>query len=219
MDLLTTFWHYIATHPDELWQATREHVVTLVLLPVALAVLVSVPLGILATRWKAIEHVSLPTASVLQTIPSLALLALMIAVGFGIGNKPAVIALFLYAILPILRNVYTGIKNVDPAVREAARGMGTTEAQMLLHVELPLAFPTIMAGIRTATVIIIGTATLAPLIGGGGLGTFIVQGLSLIRNYLILVGAIPAAALALLADFLLGRVERWATPWAARVQQ
>ena len=156
-------------------------------------------------------------ANVLQTIPSLALLALMIPLGLGIGRKPALIALFLYSLLPILRNTYIGIRSVDDSIKEAATGMGMTYFQRLYMVELPIALPVIIGGIRTATIIIIGTATLAAMIGGGGLGDFIITGLGMVRDELILLGAIPAALLALLADFLLGKLEYILTPRGLRI--
>ena len=169
---------------------------------------------LLAIEWWSTDY---GCSHVLQTIPSLALLALMIPLGLGIGKKPAMVALFLYSLLPILRNTYTGIKGVDDSVREAAIGMGMTYFQRLYMVELPMAFSVIMAGVRTATVITIGTATLAALIGGGGLGDFIVTGLGMVRDELIPLGALPAAIMALLADFLLGKLEDWLTPKGLKI--
>lgn len=171
---------------NEILLALREHLV-LVFVPVGLAALVTIPLGILATRYKWIEVPVMNLANIFQTIPSLALLALMIPMGLGIGQKPALVALFLYSLLPILRNTYIGIRSVDDSVIQAARGMGMTYFQRLYMVELPIAIPVIMGGIRTATVIIIGTATLAAMIGGGGLGDFIVTGLGMVRDELILL--------------------------------
>ncbi len=196
--------------------ALQEHLV-LVFIPVFFAAVVSIPLGILATRYRWVEVPVMGLANIFQTIPSLALLALMIPLGLGIGKKPALVALFLYALLPILRNTYIGIRNVDESVREAAKGMGMTYFQILYMIELPIALSVIMGGIRTATVIIIGTATLAAMIGGGGLGSFIVTGLGMVRDELILLGAIPSAALALLAEFVLGRLERVLTPRGLRI--
>ena len=196
--------------------AIQEHLV-LVFIPVFFAAVVSIPLGILATRYKWVEVPVMNLANIFQTIPSLALLALMIPLGLGIGQKPALVALFLYALLPILRNTYIGIRNVDESVREAAKGMGMTYFQILYMIELPIALSVIMGGVRTATVIIIGTATLAAMIGGGGLGTFIVTGLGMVRDELILLGAIPSAVLALLAEFVLGRLERIFTPRGLRI--
>ena len=202
---------------NEILLALREHLV-LVFVPVGLAALVTIPLGILATRYKWIEVPVMNLANIFQTIPSLALLALMIPLGLGIGQKP-LIALFLYSLLPILRNTYIGIRSVDDSVIQAARGMGMTYFQRLYMVELPIAIPVIMGGIRTATVIIIGTATLAAMIGGGGLGDFIVTGLGMVRDELILLGAVPAAILALLAEFVLGRLENILTPRGLRISR
>ncbi|MEM6455772.1 MAG: glycine betaine ABC transporter substrate-binding protein [Acidobacteriota bacterium] len=178
---------------------------------VVLAVLVAVPLGVLLTRRRALAGPVLQFAGVLQTVPSLALLAFMIPV-LGLGAPAAIAALFLYALLPIVRNTTTGIDGVDPALRDAAIGMGLRDRERLMRVELPLALPTIMAGIRTATVISIGVATLAAFIGAGGLGDPIVTGLQLNDTRLILSGALPAALLAIVADALLGRLEAWLDP-------
>ncbi len=210
------FFQLLVERQSEVLWALREHL-WLVFVPVALATLVSVPLGILATRFRRLEFVVMGVANVLQTVPSLALLALMIPLGFGIGNKPAMIALFLYALLPILRNTYLGIKSVDDGIKEAATGMGMTYLQRLRIVELPIAVSVIIGGIRTATVIIIGTATLAALIGGGGLGSFIVSGLGMVRDEMILLGAVPAAFLAILVDFLFGKLEHVITPRGLRL--
>ena len=203
---------------NEILLALREHLV-LVFVPVGLAALVTIPLGILATRYKWIEVPVMNLANIFQTIPSLALLALMIPLGLGIGQKPALVALFLYSLLPILRNTFIGIRSVDDSVIQAARGTGMTYFQRLYMVELPIAIPVIMGGIRTATVIIIGTATLAAMIGGGGLGDFIVTGLGMVRDELILLGAVPAAILALLAEFVLGRLENILTPRGLRISR
>lgn len=181
----------------------------LVLPALAVALLLSVPLGIAVTRRRRLEPAVLGIASVIQTIPSLALLAFMIPLpGLGLGARSAIAALFLYALLPIVRNTYTGIKEVDPDLLEAATGMGLTDRQRLWKVELPLATRTIMAGIRTSTVISIGVATLAAFIGAGGLGEPILTGLQLNNMSLVLSGAVPAALLAIVADFALGRLER-----------
>lgn len=154
-------------------------------------------------------------AGVMQTVPSLALLGFMIPI-FGIGIKTAIAALFLYSLLPIIRNTYAGIKDVDKATTEAAKGMGMTSRQVLFKVELPLAIPVMMAGIRTAAVINVGTATLAAFIGAGGLGDFIFLGITRGIDGLILLGAIPAALLAIVLEILLSSVERWTTPEGLR---
>jgi osmoprotectant transport system permease protein len=190
-----------------------EHVV-LVGASMALAAAVAIPLGIVLTRRPAWRRPVLGMASVVQTIPSLALFGLLIplpAVG-GIGTRTALIALTLYSILPVLRNTVAGIEGVDPAVREAGRGMGMTDAQLLRRVELPLAASVILAGVRTATVIDIGLATIAAAIGAGGLGVFIFRGLAMLDNATLLAGALPAAVLALVADGALGLLERRLRP-------
>ncbi len=190
-----------------------EHVV-LVGVSMALAAAVAIPLGIVMTRRPAWRRPVLGAASVVQTIPSLALFGLLIplpAVG-GIGTRTALVALTLYSILPVLRNTVAGIEGVEAAVREAGRGMGMTDAQLLRRVELPLAASVILAGVRTATVIDIGLATIAAAIGGGGLGVFIFRGLAMLDNATILAGALPAAVLALVADGALGLLERRLRP-------
>lgn len=208
----STFMGFLASR----WRATLrlgwQHL-QLSLAAVALAVLIAVPLGIAITRSRAGERIALGAAGVVQTIPSLALLAFMIALpGLGLSVRSAIVALFLYAVLPILRNTHTGLRGVDPVLLDAATGLGLTPRQILFRVQLPLATRTIMAGVRTATVISIGVATLAAFIGAGGLGEPIVTGLYLNDTWLILSGAIPAALLALAADYLLGRFEVWLTP-------
>ena len=172
-----------------------------------IAVAVGVPLGIFISKRKVFSGAVLGFTGVLQTIPSIALLGFMIPL-LGIGPKPAIVALFLYALLPIVRNTFTGITGVDPAVTDAARGMGMSGWQVLSKVELPLALPVILAGIRTATVINVGVATLAAYIAAGGLGEFIFGGIALNNTNMILAGAIPAALLAVLFDFILSKVQR-----------
>lgn len=192
----------------EVGWATLEHIV-LVLASVGLATLVGVPLGIALTRRPAWQRPVLGFANVVQTIPSLALFGLLIPLPFfGIGMRTALVALTLYALLPILRGTVTGIATVDPALREAAVGMGMTDTQLLRHVELPLAATVILAGIRVATVIGVGVATIAAPIGAGGLGVLVFSGLASLDNARILAGAVPAALLALAADAALGLLER-----------
>ncbi|MDE0396088.1 MAG: ABC transporter permease [Gammaproteobacteria bacterium] len=189
-----------------------EHL-SLTAIAVSLAILLSVPLGILLTRSEPVAAPVIGAIGVIQTIPSLALLAFMIPLPFlGLGARSAITALFLYALLPIVRNTYTGIREVDAELLDAGRGMGLSPGQILFRVELPLAMRTIMAGVRTSTVISIGVATLAAFIGAGGLGDPIVTGLQLNDTYLILSGALPAALLAIVVDFLLGRVEHRLIP-------
>ena len=185
----------------ELLRTIFEHI-QISFIALFIAILIAVPLGIALTKTKRLSEIVMNIAAVLQTIPSLALLGLMIPV-FGIGKVPAIIALVIYALLPILRNTYTGIKEVDPSLTEAAKGIGMKPMRRLTKVELPIAMPVIMAGIRTAMVLIIGTATLAALIGAGGLGDLILLGIDRNNTALILIGAIPAALLAILFDFIL----------------
>jgi len=179
----------------------------LVAISTAMAALIGLPLGVLVARRPAWRRPVLGLANVFQTIPSLALFGLLIPV-FGIGAWTAISALVVYALLPIVRNTYVGITGVDPAVREAGRGMGMTEGELLRLVELPLAAGVILAGVRIATVVSVGIATIAAAIGAGGLGVYIFRGVATVDNTLILAGAIPAALLALLADAVLGFVER-----------
>jgi len=202
-------WHFISSHRAEILTATREHL-TLVVISMVIAVAVAVPLGLALVTHPRLRSSALALASVFQTIPSLALFGFLIPLPFlgGIGMRTAIVALVLYAILPILRNTYVGLTGIDPAILEAAEAMGMTEQQILFRVRLPLATSFILAGIRTATVITIGVATIAAAIGAGGLGTFIFRGVAMVSDAVILAGAIPAALLALLADFLLGLLER-----------
>lgn len=219
MSILIQLWEYVISHPAQMVTAIYEHLVLLVALPVGLAILIAVPLGILCTRNRRVANILLGVAGVMQTIPSLALLSFMVMIGLGIGFKPAIVAIFLYAILPVLRNTYIGIESVDPFMKKAARGMGMTDLQCLMQVELPIAVPVILAGIRTSATMSIGTATLAAFVGGGGLGGLIVTGLRMLRNHIVLAGAVPAALLALLVDFLLGRLEEALTPEGIKINQ
>ncbi|PIC99161.1 MULTISPECIES: ABC transporter permease [unclassified Sporosarcina] len=198
----------------EVLEATSIHI-QLVFFSMILAVVIAVTLGIVITRVPKLKTGVLGAAGIMQTIPSLAVLGFMIPI-FGIGVKTAIAALFLYSLLPIMRNTYTGIKDVDPATIEAAKGMGMTSMQILFKVELPLAIPIIMAGIRTAAVINVGNATLAAFIGAGGLGDFIFLGITRGIDGLILLGAIPAAILAIALETFFGGVERWTTPKGLR---
>jgi len=194
----------------ELWTKTLEHLM-LTGVSTGIAILMGLPLGIWITRKAGLRGAVLGTAGVFQTIPSLAMLAFLLPF-LGIGVKPALVALTLYAILPIVRNTHTGLNEVSPEILEAADGLGFTGRQRLWMVEMPLALPMIVAGIRTATVIGVGIATLSAFIGAGGLGDFINRGLALNNNGLILLGAVPAALLALVLDFLIGIVEALLRP-------
>jgi osmoprotectant transport system permease protein len=203
-------WDFFLQHRAEIFGATGDHLL-LVLIAMVIATAIGVPLGMFAVHRQALRAASLAIANIFQTIPSLALFGFLIPIPFigGIGKRTAVVALVLYALLPILRNTYVGLTAIDPAVLEAAEAMGMTDTQILWRVRFPLALSVILAGIRTATVITIGVATIAAAIGAGGLGTFIFRGVALVNNSLLLAGAIPAAILALLADFLLGLLERY----------
>lgn len=199
---------FLIKYASEILQHTLEHLF-LVSIAIAIAILIGIPLGILITRQTNLRQPILIVANIMQTIPSLALFGLLIPVPFigGIGATPAIVALTLYSLLPIIRNTYTGITNVDPAIREAGRGMGMTDKQLLLQVEIPLAMQVILAGVRVATVIAIGIATIAAAIGAGGLGELIFRGISVVNNDLILAGAVPAAIIALIADSAIGWLE------------
>ena len=190
----------------EIWELTLEHLI-LVSLAMAFAIAIGVPLGVLLTRRESLRTPLLGLAGVMQTVPSLALFGFLIP-AIGIGQRTAVVALILYALLPILRNTLAGILTVDPAVRESAVAMGMTDSQVLREVEIPLALRTILAGVRVATVTTIGTATIAAAIGAGGLGVFIFRGLASVDSTQILAGAVPAALMALAADGGLGWLER-----------
>lgn len=199
-------WEFMRQNSAKLLEQMLQHV-GLTFISLAIAVVVGLPLGILIARKKRLAGSILGIAGILQTIPSIALLGFMIPL-LGIGPKPAIAALFLYALLPIIRNTYTGLTGVQADVLEAAKGMGMTGRQSLLKVEFPLAMPVILAGIRTATVINVGVATLAAYIAAGGLGEFIFGGIALNNTTMILAGAIPAALLAILFDQLLGLVQK-----------
>ncbi|HET7435064.1 MAG TPA: ABC transporter permease [Thermoanaerobaculia bacterium] len=193
----------------EIARTTGEHLL-IVAISVGVAVILGVPLGILCTRSANAARYALRAIDAIQTIPSLALFGFLIPVPFigGIGMRTAIVALILYSLLPIVRNTFLGIRGVDPHVREAGIAMGMTPRQLLREVELPLAMPSLVAGVRIATTVGIGLATIAAAIGGGGLGTFIFRGVAMVDTRLILAGALPAAALALVADALFTIVER-----------
>ncbi len=200
---------FLLERRGEVLSLTAEHV-ALVTVSTLIAAAAGVPLGVLAARRAAVARPLLGLAGVLQTIPSLALFGLLIPLPLlgGIGARSAVTALVIYALLPIVQGTYTGLTQVPRAVVEAATGMGMTPRQLLWWVELPLAVPVVMAGVRVATVVSVGVATIAAAIGAGGLGTFIFRGVAMVDNRLILAGALPAAALAVAADLLLGALAR-----------
>ena len=202
-------WQFILQNHVEVVELTLEHL-WLVGCSILLASVIGIPLGILISRKPAFNKPILGGANIIQTIPSLALFGFLLPAPWigARADRLAILALTLYALLPLIRNTYTGIRSVDPAVVEAGRGMGLTDRQLLLQVELPLAMGVIVAGVRVAAVISVGLATIAAAIGAGGLGEYIFRGLAMVSNTVILAGAIPAAAMALLADFGLGWLER-----------
>jgi osmoprotectant transport system permease protein len=200
---------FLLSHKSEIAALALEHF-WLVALSIFLAVLIGIPLGILLTRRPAWKALVLGGSNIIQTIPSLALFGLLLPLPWlGVrADRLTITALTLYALLPIVRNTYAGISGIDEPVREAALGMGLNSRELLWHVELPLASPVILAGVRVATVITIGVATIAAAIGAGGLGELIFRGVAMVDSNVILAGAIPAALMALLADFGLGFVQR-----------
>jgi osmoprotectant transport system permease protein len=204
-----TFWQFLQQNWPELLTLMRQHIV-LVLIAIAIAVAIGVPTGILLTRHRSLRTPVLGIANIMQTVPSLALFGFLIPLPFigGIGARTALVALVLYSLLPVIRNTVTGILGVDPNVREAAVAMGMTGGQILRQVELPLAMGVIVTGVRVATVIAVGVTTIAAAVGAGGLGVYIFRGLRQYDNNLLLAGAIAAAFLALVADFLLGLLEQ-----------
>jgi osmoprotectant transport system permease protein len=203
------WYDFLLRNRSEVIERTAEHI-GLVAAAMAIALIIGLPLGVALVRRRTLQRWVLGVANVVQTIPSLALFGFLIPVPWigGVGASTAIVALALYALLPILRNTCTGIEEVDAAVIESARGMGMTPQQVLWQVELPLAAPVLLAGIRVATVLCIGVTTIAAAIGAGGLGVFIFRGVSMVNNQVILAGAIPAALLAVLADTALG-VLQW----------
>ena len=204
---------FMVQNHEQVVELTLEHL-WLVGISTLLAVLIGIPLGIVIAHWPVLNKPVLAGANIIQTIPSLALFGFLLPLPW-LGERAdrlAILALTLYALLPLIRNTYTGIRGVDPAVVEAGRGMGLTDRQLLFQVELPLAVSVILSGVRVAVVISVGLATIAAAIGAGGLGEFIFRGLAMVNNQLILAGAIPAAALALFADTSLGRLEKRLRP-------
>lgn len=204
------FINYIRDNPDKFWQLFNQHM-KLVIYAVIIGLVIAVPLAILTSRVKALEKPMTWLSNIGQAIPSLAVLALMLPI-LGIGFKPSLFALTILAILPIFLNTLIGIQSVDPAVVDAARGMGTSDFQLLRMVQMPLALPFMFAGIQTAVVQSIGLATLSAYIGGGGFGDWILQGLA-VRNFpILLAGAVPVAVLAMSAELILGGVRRLVVP-------
>jgi osmoprotectant transport system permease protein len=207
------FIHFLLHNRAQILELTWEHL-SLVGISILLAVLAGVPLGIMIARWPRWNKPVLGIANIIQTIPSLALFGFLLPVPW-LGDRAdrlAILALTLYALLPVIRNTYTGIRGVDPAVVEAGRGMGMSDLQLLWQVQLPLALSVILSGVRVALVMLVGLATIAAAIGAGGLGELIFRGLAMVNNQLILAGAIPAAILALTADVGIGWLERRLRP-------
>lgn len=204
---------FIAQNHLEVIDLTLEHL-WLVGLSTLFAVLIGIPLGVLITRRPSLNKPIMGSANIIQTVPSLALFGFLLPAPWlgARADRLAILALTLYALLPLIRNTYTGIKGVDPAILEAGRGMGMTDRQLLLQVELPLSLSVIIAGVRVAVVISVGLATIAAAVGAGGLGEFIFRGLAMVNNSVILAGAIPAAVLAILADVSLGWLEKRLAP-------
>lgn len=205
---------FFQTNGAELLVKIWQHIY-LSFVSLGLGIIVAVPVAVGLTRAKKLAGFVIGLASVLQTVPSMALLALMIPI-FGIGSFPAIVALFIYSLLPILRNTYIGLNNVDPSVLDAAKGIGMSNMQSIMQVELKLAAPVIMSGIRLSSTFVIAWATLASYIGAGGLGDFIFNGLNLYRSDLILGGSIPVIILALITDYILGKIEYLLTPKSIR---
>lgn len=211
---MSDFLQFLSYRLGDIGELTVEHL-QITAMSISLAILIGVPLGIFITRHKKLANVIMGVANVFQTLPSLALFGLIIPI-LGIGYKPSVFVLFLYALLPIIKNTFLGISSVDPAVIDAGKGMGMKDSQILRMIEIPLSLPVIMGGIRISTVINIGTATLAALIGAGGLGDMIFKGISLNNTNMILAGAIPTALLAIGLDSLLGKLENRLVPRGLR---
>jgi osmoprotectant transport system permease protein len=206
MSRVAEFAAFIAAYRMELLERAVEHV-GLTVFALAIAILVGLPVGIVLTRWKKAAGPAIGVIGIVQTVPSVALLGLLLPL-LGIGVVPAIVALFLYALLPIVRNTFTGIEEVSAPVKEAARGMGMSDLQVLVKIELPLAMPVIFAGVRTATVINVGIATLCALIAAGGLGEFIFRGIALNNVQMMLAGALPAALMALFFDLVLAMIQK-----------
>lgn len=211
-----SFIEFVIKHRTEIMTLSLEHV-RLVLWSMMFSLLIGIPLGLLLARRPGVRALVLGTNNVIQTIPSLALFGLLLPMPWlGVrADRLTITALTLYALLPIVRNTYTGISGVDPSVLEVATGMGLTQRQILWHVQIPLASPVILGGIRIATVITIGVATIAAAIGAGGLGEFIFRGLAMLDNNVILAGAVPAALMALVSDGAIGVLQRGAR-WRCR---
>ena len=210
MGVLSEYISFMLERQDQIMELTAQHVY-LTFIAVTFAILVAVPLGIFITRFDRAAGIVVGIANAVQALPSLALLGFLIPV-LGIGSKPSIVMIFLYSLLPIIKNTYTGLVNVDRAILEAGRGMGMTNWQLMRMVQLPLALPVIMAGIRISAVTAVGLTTIAALIGAGGLGQLIYRGISMVHNKMIITGAVPAMALTLIVDYILNILEKAVTP-------
>ncbi|AYU56050.1 putative glycine betaine/carnitine/choline transport system permease [Staphylococcus piscifermentans] len=208
---------FLEQYGGELLQKTGEHFY-ISIIALLIAIVIAVPLGILLSKTKKLAGVVLTIAGVLQTIPTLAVLAIMIPI-FGVGKTPAIIALFIYVLLPILNNTVLGVQNINPEIRQAGISMGMTKFQLMKDVELPLALPLILGGIRLSSVYVISWATLASYVGAGGLGDFVFNGLNLYDPLMIVSAAVLVTALALIVDYLLRVVEKWAVPKGLKISR
>ena len=207
---MVSLFNYMSQHFSQITELLLEHIVMTVI-AVGLAIVIGVPLGILISYVKRLSGPIVGVANVIQAVPSMALLGLAIPL-LGIGTLPAVVMVIIYSLLPIIKNTYIGISGIDPAMVEAARGIGLTRWQVLYKVKLPMALPVIMAGVRISAVTAVGLMTMAAFIGAGGLGYLVFSGIRTVNNLQILAGAIPACILALIVDFLMGIVEKLVTP-------
>ncbi|WP_278926234.1 ABC transporter permease [Staphylococcus auricularis] len=208
---------FLSENAGQLFEKMLEHFYISVI-ALLIAVVVSVPIGIMLSKLKRTSSIVLTIAGVLQTIPTLAVLAVMIPI-FGVGKTPAIIALFIYVLLPILNNTVLGVQNIDRNVKDAAISMGMTRFQLMKDIELPLALPMILSGIRLSSVYVISWATLASYVGAGGLGDFVFNGLNLYNPYMIVSAAVLVTLLALIVDFLLSLVEKWIIPKGLKVSR
>lgn len=207
---ISGFFYFVFSRKSEILKLLWQHI-ELTLLAVLIAVIVGIPLGIFIAKVKKLSKPILGITNLIQAIPSLALLGFLIPV-LGIGSKPAIVMVVLYSLLPIVKNCYTGLSNISDDILEAAKGMGMTKNQILRKVQLPLAMPIIMAGIRISAVTAVGLMTIAAFIGAGGLGQMVFTGVQSVNNNMILAGAIPACILALLMDYIIGKLEKKIVP-------
>lgn len=212
---MTNFFDTLLSRQDMIQSAFLEHIY-LSFVAVAIGIAIALPTGVIIARYRRYAEPVIGVTAIFQTIPSLALFGFLVPI-LGIGSPTALIALIIYALLPILRNTYTGITGVDSSTIEAGRGMGMTRTQILRQIEMPLALPFIMAGIRTATVLTVGIATLATFVGAGGLGDIIYRGLQSYNNHLVLAGALPVALLAIGFDLILKWIEKRTTPKGLKI--